>query len=794
MTNTVRTPLRERIAGRSWAELRTRARQEACKRLDAARYRLGLSFTSSSQAGQAQASTRFFFSPQDIDEVVAFLRERLPEQVRETVARAEGVCRHEFDLLGYAHLQHGPIIDWHLDIVHGKRAPLKPWFKIRYLDFDEVGDAKIIWELNRHQHLTTLARAYLFTGEQRFASEIFRQWYDWRHENPYPLGINWASSLEVGFRSLSWLWVRHLCEGCPAAPKPFFRDLLHTLGISGRHIERNLSTYFSPNTHLLGEGVALFFIGTLCPQLPAAKRWRRLGWEIVCREAQRQVRADGLYFEQSLYYHVYALDFFLHARLLAAANGIPVPGELDQTLRNMLEALAKLSQVGVPPRLGDDDGGRVFDPQRNRAHHLLDPLAIGALLYGRVGFLQIARLTEEAVWLFGSEAVSTLDQPPSVPPAQSSAAFESSGVYVMAAPGPVSQQAVIDAGPLGAGRAGHGHADALSLTLSVDGREWLVDPGTFAYVSGEDERDAFRGTAAHNTMRVDGADQAEPSGPFVWRSLPDVHIESWVTAKTFDLFVARHTGYARLPNPVIHRRCVFYLKSQFWLVIDLAEGKGTHRLELSWHLTPESVPRVCARQAVHFVAEGESALALLTPEDHDWIQELNYGSYSRVYGMKEPCPVLRFEKETQLPATFATLLHPARANDAPLGRLIEIKSKDQPAHVHGYHYQTASESHYVFLSGQPGRWSLGPCASDGSFVYCCAHTGGELQHFAFCGASIFEWNSRRLFDARCAAGYFEWERRESVRQSSSYEETSCEADDFAARIVSDRQDSEEGAA
>jgi hypothetical protein len=729
----------------------------------------------------------------EIEEIVDFLQERLPEQVQETVGRAERICKHEFDLLGYARLQHGPKIDWHLDIVHGKRAPLKPWFKIRYLDFIEAGDAKIIWELNRHQHLTTLARAYRFTGEQRFASEIFRQWYDWRQQNPYPLGINWASSLEAGLRSLSWLWVRHLCEGCPAAPEPFSRDLLHALGISGRHIERNLSTYFSPNTHLLGEGVALFFIGTLCPQLSASKRWQRLGWRIVCREAERQVRPDGLHFEQSLYYHVYALDFFLHARLLAAVNGISVPRELDQTLRNMLEALAKLSQAGVPPRLGDDDGGRVFDPQRNRAHHLPDPLAIGALLYGRADILKTAGLTEEAVWLLGREAASTFDPSASVPPVQGSAAFESSGVYVMAAPGPVAHQAVIDAGPLGAGRGGHGHADALSLTLSIGGREWLVDPGTFAYVLGDDERDAFRGTAAHNTMRVDGADQAKPSGPFAWRSLPDVRVESWVTAKTFDLLVARHTGYARLLDPVIHRRCVFYLKSQFWLVIDFVEGKGTHRLELFWRLMPDCVPRKCTPHAVHFAAGGESGLTLLTPEDHDWIQELNYGWYSPVYGMKEPCPVLRFEKETQLPATFATLLHPTRGNDATQGRLIEVRDRDLPTHVHGYHYQTPSESHYAFLSEQPGRWSLGPWASDGSFVYCCLDSESRLQHIALCGGSFVIWNSGRVFNANCSAGYLEWKPTGSLRQIPYIEESPFGVDDFAARIACHRQDSEEGA-
>jgi hypothetical protein len=767
------------IASRSWNEIRTRACQEIIKRWEVACYHLGLSFNGGRRSHSPQERGRFLFELDDLPTLISLVRQKLPEQVQETVRRAKCICRHQFDLLGYEQLECGAEIDWHRDVVHAKRAPLKPWYQIRFLDFEEVGDAKIIWELNRHQHLSTLAKAYHFTRDLRFAEEVFRQWYHWWQQNPYPIGINWASSLEVAFRSLSWLWVQRLLEGCPVTPNRFAQDLLRALGISGRHIERYLSTYFSPNTHLLGEGVALFFIGTMCPELSAARRWQHLGWEIVLREACRQVQADGMYFEQSVYYHVYALDFFLHARTLAIANRIVVPPSFDHTLEKMLGVLCGLSQGGSLPRLGDDDGGRLFDSQRNRAQHLLDPLAIGAILFERADFKACTRLSEEAIWLLGRDGVAKFDRISTAIPAPRSVRFQASGIYVMAANEPVRHKAVIDAGLLGPGRAGHGHADALSLCLSVDSRDWLVDPGTCAYVCGGAERNLFRGTAAHNTLQVDHLDQAEPAGAFSWRSQPDVRVESWVVADTFDVLVASHAGYHRLQDPVEHRRCVFYLKSQFWLVVDVAVGKGTHHLELFWHLAPGSVLQENTLDRVYFRAEDLSAIALLTTENHGWTREITTGWSSPAYGKKEPAPILQFRKQTPIPTEFATLLYPWQADRPDLGHLVQMKTAERAENFHGYLYRTAHEDHYIVFSNQPCHWTSGIWSSDASFLYCGVTAQGFLRHLALSGGSFVELDRRRVFSARRPVGLFEW------RQGRAGEQMSC-SDEKAIDLVPQR--------
>src|SRR5271167_3455185 len=367
-------------------EIADRIRQQVTARLDFVRYKAGAPFAPRIDAANSGRQPHFFFSPDAVPTLCSKLRQLFPETAERIIERAERICEHRFDLLGYEAVDYGTEIDWHCDRVHAIRAPRRPWFHVKYLDFAEVGDSKVTWELNRHQHLVTLAKAFRLSGEERFATELFRQWEHWQVENPYPIGINWASSLEVAFRSLSWLWVYFLLAGSPVMPTVFRAAWLRGMAVSGRHIDRYLSTYFSPNTHLLGEAVALFFIGTLCPEIPSARRWQQRGWQMVQHEAERQVQSDGLHFEQSLYYHVYALDFFLHSAVLASVNQIPSSTQFDRTLERMLEALAVLARDGTVPQLGDDDGGRLFDAARNRKQHVLDPLATGAVLFGRGDF------------------------------------------------------------------------------------------------------------------------------------------------------------------------------------------------------------------------------------------------------------------------------------------------------------------------------------------------------------------------------------------------------------------------
>ncbi|HZP17160.1 MAG TPA: hypothetical protein VFB00_04290, partial [Terriglobales bacterium] len=158
MTASVRKAWKK-LSRMSGDEFRTRFAQEIGKRSEYALYLLGLIRLRDWNTGTGRAFGKFFFLPSEVPARVQLLRKHLPGAVADTLAEADEILRHRFRLLGYRDLDYGSGIDWHLDAVHGKRAPFKPWYKIRFLDFEHVGDHKIIWELNRHQHLVTLAKA-----------------------------------------------------------------------------------------------------------------------------------------------------------------------------------------------------------------------------------------------------------------------------------------------------------------------------------------------------------------------------------------------------------------------------------------------------------------------------------------------------------------------------------------------------------------------------------------------------------------------------------------------------------
>jgi len=718
----------------SGPELRTRLRQEFAKRVDAGRDWLRLPASRPKLLPSGPAAP-FFFERRDIDTIVSEIRRRIPEQVQQLTRRAELAAEKRFDLLGYRGLDFGHEINWQLDPVSSKQAPAARWPSVPYLDYARVGDHKVAWELGRHQHLSTLLRAWRITGDDRLRGAAIDQVRHFRENNRYPKGIHWTSALEVAFRALSWVWMERLLD----ADDPEREALLSDIGLSARYLERFLSTYFSPNTHLLGEALALYVIGLCCPRFDQAARWRELGREIVIQESERQLRADGLHFEQSFYYHVYTLDFYIHFKILNQRASTPLPDEVERRIEGAAEALRQAGQAGAAPRFGDDDGGRLFDGARCRREQMLDPLAPAAALFGRGDFKAATELTEEACWLLGPRGLADYDRLQDSPAPPESVGLAESGVYVMMSAEASPRALVVDAGPLGGLKGGHGHADLLSCEWIHDGRPLLIDPGTGQYPAESAWRDVFRGTAAHNTLTIDDEDQADAAGSFAWTSLPSATAERFTNGRLLDLLIATHPGYERLTPPAIHRRTVVQFKDGLLFVRDQALGTGQRLLDVHWRPAPDLRIAELTPDQVRFAAEDGRVLSFIAPRSAEWTREVYDAGASPAYGEIIAAQGLRYSANIELPAESGVFLSTRSAAAESTGR---PASGAAPAH---YVLEHQGDRTALWLADRPGVWNLDGWKTDARVLTWRSTADGSSEVFA-AGASRLEWRGEAFME------------------------------------------------
>ncbi|MDQ3652207.1 MAG: heparinase II/III family protein [Acidobacteriota bacterium] len=646
---------------------------------------------------RARALPRFFAGFARPQATVDELRRRWPESEKRVVASARRVVEGKFDLLGLHDLSFGDPVDWHLEPLAGKRAPLVHWSRIDYLNVDVTGDKKITWELNRQQYLMTLGRAYLYTGDELYAQTFARHVADWIEHNPPKIGINWASSLEVSFRAMAWLWALYFFRDSPHLRPALFLNILKVLFLHGRHLETYLSTYFSPNTHLTGEALGLFYLGTVLPELKCAARWRNTGERILMNALDWHVRPDGVYFEQSSYYHRYTTDFYTHLYILARANsssaaqsgGSEVGSEAKSEVESERRLSGKLTALldhlmyitrpdGTTPFFGDDDGGRLVMLDERPANDFRAALSTGAALFARPDYKHVAgEAAEETLWLLGTEGMRDFDFIEAHSPAQTSRAFPDGGYYVMRDGWESSANyMLIDCGPHGTLNCGHAHADMLAFELAARGRTMLIDPGTYTYTGASEVRDYFRTSAAHNTLTIDGESSSAPGGTFTWRHVARATPRTWVASRRFDFFEGAHDGYSRLASPATHTRSVLFLKNDYWMVRDRVASAGTHRYDLHFHFAPDAKLETITQPETEAQHDGALPVRELGSGDAPGMELFAFGAggawqhgdgwVSGCYRERVAAPVYSYSVEATGATEFVTFLVPQRAagNDA----------------------------------------------------------------------------------------------------------------------------------
>lgn len=554
---------------------------------------------------------------------------------------------------------------WNRDPETGVTGPAIYYGDITVSDRELVGDIKHVWELNRHLHLVRLAQAWAVTRELRWLHALERNLRSWLDACPPLTGPNWTSSLELGVRLVNWSLIWQLVGGeggqlfAGDAGRKLHDDWMDSIYAHCRTIARHLSRHSSANNHLIGELAGLYAGAVTWPCWKESGGWQALAQRELEQEAQAQFSRDGVNREQAFAYHIFACEFLFVAGLLGEAAGRAAGGPRGErrsgprnppfsraywaVLQRALRFLRSVRDAGGHlPMVGDADDACVFRLSAGRSDRAAKLLALGDTVFGGQPDHHPG-----VRWLLHALPGGRPDCDPHE--IETGWAFPDGGYFLFGNHfGEANEiKGMLDCGPLGyLGIAAHGHADALALTLSVAGEQCLIDPGTYSYWQARKWRDYFRGTSAHNTVRIDGLDQSVSGGRFMWLRKARASIERMpASSHEFD-FRGSHDGYARLPDPVRHVRSVRFDGAGNTLVVrDEVSARKGHKVELFWHFAPELDLRLSSQglsvRGQGFVLQMQASGADLQLELVRGAENPPLGWVSRAYESKQPCEVLR---------------------------------------------------------------------------------------------------------------------------------------------------------
>jgi hypothetical protein len=604
----------------------------------------------------------FFFDESLRGQFPSALSNLCPENLRIIITEADQICAHVFDLLGSGPVSLGAKIDWHTDFKSGHRWNPKSYYRrIRPAPYPGGYDIKVPWELSRCQHFVRLGQAYWITGDEKYASEFVTEVEDWLSSNPYRLGVNWASTMEVSIRVVNWVWGYNYFKTSVKLTSEFRLKFHKSLLLHGRHIYRNLENQgtFTGN-HYLSNLVGLVYLGILYPEYEDAGTWKGFGLAELELEMFKQVYPDGVNFEASTAYHRLVTELFLSATILAKLNGHLFGASYMERLEKMLDFIMYLTKPdGTSPQIGDNDNGRLhrlglYSPPEREWRDYRYLLAVGAVLFDRKDFACFAGDEwADAFWLFGDKALKFkihLDLLPHSIFTLASRNFCNAGIFVMR---DKDIHLVVDTGLVGQnGNGGHAHRDTLSIELFYGDQTWLTDPGTYVYTKDYVARDLFRSTSYHNTFQISIPKVHPPptSQQFQQVEQQDCTIAHWLTSTIDDELKAFCSLNLNTENLKVYRRIHFDKTKHYIMIYDRLVASTN--VEWGWHWHFPAAVQVSIEPQKGVLAKAQSGSTLwLVPYCFSDV-ELHLGEYqfSPSYGVSQMATRLIAQYHGQSPA------------------------------------------------------------------------------------------------------------------------------------------------
>lgn len=613
------------------------------------------------------------------------LRKRLremPQVLRHTVEKAERICAHNIVMPTGHSASFETFIDWLSDF-NGKS-----WMFLHCSDFlKKIQDKAFMkqydltvlpvsMELNKHQHLGDLGRAYFLTGDERYAQEFVVEIEDWIERNPVNWGIGWLDAMTVAQRVISWLSALACFAQSDYMKGEDFVMVLKNLLLHCAYLIESLQDRSARASRHIAAACALYLFSVTFPEFESTKRWKSRAQKVLESEASSQFCLDGVYRERSLGMQVLLTEFLL-LTLIWDRYGTETssPAVLSAAERSLEFLMFTLSPGGKPQVFGDTPITRAWRFSTHTPHEdFKNLMALGAYLFNRGDFKFAAEpLSEDLLWFFGTESEKAFRNLSAAAPSAVSKAFIEGGFFnfrdswnkdatsCLFYGNPKRRFAPPEKGidilvP---------HKDLMSFSLTIRGEPFIIETGS---CKGKKKfQSYFPKTAAHNTILVDGKEQASIRSVKGNKKYMHMLKNKWFFSDEFDYLLSGNAGFEDLRSVVVHRRELLYLKEKRWFLIkDTLDGTDEFNIINVFHFAPEL--DIILRGDYGCLIRGRREFMRLNPyfpgdfscSPSRGKQEPVSGWYAKDINRVEPCQRLEYFARLKLPAEIYTWVSWAR--------------------------------------------------------------------------------------------------------------------------------------
>lgn len=437
------------------------------------------------------------------------------------------------------------------------------------------GDIKLAWEASRFGWVYVLSRAYARARHEPYADAFWTLFESWLYANQPNRGINWKCGQEVSFRVMALCFGLYTFADSPSSTPERILHFVIAIAAHARRIDAFIEYAISQkNNHGLSEGVGLWTIGLLFPELKNSEHWKRRGQQVIEAEIRRQIYNDGSYVQHSANYHRVMMHDLAWAARLGELNNSRLSPLVYERLGRSVRFLHSITDPvsGWAPNYGANDGALVLPltdcefpdmrPVLQSCHYLVE----NSPLYPPGPW------DEEMVWLNGLGSLNPAVR--SNRGTLSDLNAKDGGCYTIHS---ASSWAML--------RASHykdrpSQADQLHVDLWWRGENVLCDPGTYSYNTPPPFDHGYASTRYHNTVSVGGADQMTRLGRFLWADWADARVQRRELPGGIKSLEAVHNGFRK--TGVTHRRTLVLVNSDAWLVIDDLFGNTSINFRLHW--------------------------------------------------------------------------------------------------------------------------------------------------------------------------------------------------------------------